>query len=102
LKINDGEAAVGREAIAAAAQAFMTDFPDLKVLMDGVGLEGERAIYHWTLEGHNPAPGGSGAHVRISGHESWRIGEDGLIAESLGCFDAADYQRQVQRAANSI
>jgi hypothetical protein len=36
LKINDGAPAVGRAAIAAAAQSFMTAFPDMVVTMDGV------------------------------------------------------------------
>jgi hypothetical protein len=26
----------------------------------------------------------------------WKIGEDGLIAESQGNFDAAEYQRQIE------
>ena len=73
----------------------MTDFPDLRVMMDSVSVEGELAIYRWTLDGHNTGAGGNGAHVRISGFEEWRIGDDGLIAQSLGHFDAADYQRQV-------
>jgi len=37
--------------------------------------------------------------MRISGFKSWRIGEDGLIASSLGHFDAADYQRQLEGGA---
>ena len=27
--------------------------------------------------------------------EHWRIGEDGLVAESLGHFDAEEYERQL-------
>src|SRR5664279_979287 len=65
LTINDGAPSVGRAEITAAAQAFMTDFPDLKVMMDSVAVEGERAIYRWTLDGHNTEPEGTGAHVRI-------------------------------------
>jgi hypothetical protein len=34
--------------------------------------------------------------VRISGFEDWLIGDDGLISASLGHFDAAEYQRQLQ------
>src|SRR5271167_863699 len=34
LTINNGPPSVGRAAITAAAQSFMTDFPDLKVIMD--------------------------------------------------------------------
>ena len=95
LKINDGTPAVGRQAITAAAQSFMTDFPDLAVEMDGVDRQGDRFIYRWTLIGTNTGPGGSGRRVRISGYEEWTIGADSLIAASLGHFDAADYQRQL-------
>ena len=49
----------------------------------------ERAKYHWTLTATNDRAGReSGNRVRISGFEVWRIGEDGLIAESRGHFDA--------------
>jgi hypothetical protein len=97
LRINDGAPAAGRGAIAEAAQGFMTAFPDLRVLMDDIVVRGHGAEYHWTLVGTNTGPGGSGQRVRISGFEVWRIGEDGLIAESLGHFDAADYQHQLER-----
>ena len=69
--------------------------------MDEVSVEGERSIFRWTLDGHNTGPGGTGAHVRISGYEEWRIGDDGLIAESLGHFDAADYRRQIEQRVSS-
>jgi uncharacterized protein (TIGR02246 family) len=95
LTINDGTPAVGREAITEAAQGFMTAFPDLVVTMDGVDLEGSRAVYRWTLTGTNTGPGGTGNTVRIGGHEEWTIGVDGLIAESQGHFDAAEYERQL-------
>ena len=95
LTINGGEPSVGRTAIAAAAQEFMTAFPDMIVSMDGVSLEGARAIFRWTLDGTNTGPGGTGNTVHISGYEEWTIGEDGLIAKSLGHFDEADYARQI-------
>lgn len=41
-------------------------------------------------------PGGTGRAVRISGCEEWRLGSDGLIAESLGHFDDGDYRRQLE------
>ena len=95
LKINDGTPAVGRAAITASAQSFMTDFPDLVVAMDEAVLQGDHAIYRWTLTGTNTGPGGTGRAVRIKGHEEWTIGADGLVAESRGHFDAAEYQRQL-------
>lgn len=97
LKINDGGPSVGRTAIAAAAQGFMTAFPDLAVKMDRLVVDDGHITYHWTLTGTNTGPGGTGKPVRISGYEQWRFGADGLIAESKGHFDAADYQRQLTR-----
>ena len=95
MTINDASPSIGTAAIAAAAQAFMTAFPDMVVTMDGVGVNGDRAIYRWTLTGTYTGPGGSGKAVRISGYEEWRFGAEGLIAESKGHFDEAEYRRQL-------
>ena len=74
----------------------MTAFPDMRVLMDDLRLEGGAVEYHWTLVGTNTGPGGTGNRVRISGFEEWTIGDDGLIAESQGHFDQAEYDRQLE------
>lgn len=81
--------------ITAAAHEFMSAFPDMVVTMDDLRVEGDHAVYRWTLAGANTGPGGTGNSVRISGYEEWTIGADGLIADSKGHFDAADYARQL-------
>jgi hypothetical protein len=43
---------------------------------------------------------GSANVVRISGHESWRLNEEGLTAESLGHYDEAEYPRQLTAGAD--
>ena len=96
LKINDGDPSVGRQAIAAAAQGFMTAFPDMVLEMDSLRMAGGTAEYHWTFTGTNTGPGGSGNAVRFSGYEEWTIGADGLVAESKGHFDEAEYRRQLE------
>jgi steroid delta-isomerase-like uncharacterized protein len=95
LTVNDGSPAVGRAAITEVASGFMRDFPDMVVTMDNVSNEAGRTKFHWTLTGTNTGPGGTGNRVRISGYELWKIGNDGLISESKGHFDAADYERQL-------
>jgi steroid delta-isomerase-like uncharacterized protein len=99
LSVNDAAPAVGRAAIQAIAQSFMTAFPDLRVLLDQLvvhdGGDAIRADYHWTLLGANSGPGGTGKRVHIRGVEHWQIDSDGLIAVSRGEFDAAEYQRQI-------
>jgi predicted ester cyclase len=96
ISINNGPPALGRVAIAREAQAFMTTFPDMIVTFDKLEPRGNRTAFHWTLTGTNAGPGGTGNHVRISGYELWKIDNHGLIAESKGHFDAAEYERQVK------
>jgi len=95
LTINYGTPAVGRTQIAAAAQSFMTAFPDIVVTMDGVEFDGGRGIYRWTFTGTNTGPGGTGRAVRISGQEEWSFGPGGLIYASQGRFDEDEYKRQL-------
>ena len=96
LKINNSDPSVGREAITKDAQGFMTAFPDMIVKMDSLNIKAENVIYHWTLTGTNTGPGGTGKSVRINGYEEWTIDEEGLIAESKGHFDEAEYQHQLE------
>lgn len=94
LRVNSADPAVGRNAIAEVARGFMTAFPDLRLTMDDLIIQGDRPVYHWTFAGTNTGPSGAGQRVLFSGYEIWEIGADGLIAESQGHFDEADYQRQ--------
>lgn len=96
LTINDGVPHEGRTAIAASAASFMQAFPDLVVTLRAVHDDGDRVAYHWTLAGTNTGPGGTGRAVRIDGVERWRMAHTGLIADSIGRFDPADYDRQLR------
>ena len=102
LKVNDGPPAVGRAAIAREAQAFMTTFPDMVVTFDKLEPRGDATAFHWTLTGTNTGPSGTGKRVRISGYELWQINSDGLIAESKGNFDSADYERQLKHGIDVV
>jgi uncharacterized protein (TIGR02246 family) len=98
LSINNGPPAVGRDAIAKEAEAFMRTFPDMIVTFDKLEPRGDATVFHWTLTGTNTGPGGTGKRVRISGYELWKIDNDGLIGESKGHFDAAEYERQLKKS----
>jgi len=96
LAINDGAPALGRQAIEAAVQSFMTAYPDLVVQLDRLEPRDDRVLYRWTFVGTNTGPGGTGRQVRSSGYEDWKIGPDELIAASKGHYDERDWDRQVQ------
>ena len=96
LTVNNGSPSVGRAAIASTAKAFMTAFPDMVVKMDRVTQDDGRTRFHWIWTGTNTGPGGTGKAVRMIGYEEWTLGADGLIEESRGHFDEAEYQRQLK------
>ncbi len=102
LSVNGGTPSVGRAAITATAQGYMIAFPDMIVKMDEVSQRGTHAIFRWTWTGTNTDPGGTGKSVRIGGYEEWTIGADGLISESKGHFDEAEYRRQLKFGAPPV
>ena len=95
LAINGGPPAVGREALASVAASFFEALPDMKLYLRELVVEDDRIEYHWTFTGTNTGPGGTGNSVRVDGLESWTLDEDGLIARSVGTFDAEEYARQL-------
>ena len=74
----------------------MTTFPDMVVTMDNITRDSDGTKFHWTLTGTNTGPGGTGKRIHISGYELWKIDNDGLIGESKGRFDSAEYERQLK------
>ncbi len=96
LTVNGGAPSSGRTAITATARGFMTAFPGMVVKMDEVSQDGSHAIFRWTWTGTNTGPGGTGKFIRIRGYEEWTMSADGLIEESKGHFDEAEYQRQLK------
>ena len=101
LSVNDNAPAVGRPSITEVARGFMTAFPDMIVTFDKLVQQPSSLEFHWTLEGTNTGSGGTGKRVRISGYEVWRIHANGLIAESKGHFDTAEYERQLRNGVET-
>ena len=95
LAVNGAAPAVGRDAIAEVMQGFHDAFPDAVLTIDTVRGARDRAVFLWTYEGTNTGPGGSGHRVWFSGWEAWTLTPDGLVGESIGTFDADEYERQL-------
>jgi len=98
IAINGGEPTEVTE----VARSFMAAFPDIQVFMDDVVFKDEVVEYHWTFTGTNTGPGGTGARARISGFEEWTFGDDGLVAESQGSYDQAEYDQQLEHGAAEL
>ncbi len=92
ISINNGEPIVGRAAIAEMATGFYNEFPDLVVRLDEIRTAGHNAIFLWTLEGTHSE---TGNYVKVGGWEEWLLSDDVLVSESLGRFDAVEYDRQI-------
>jgi len=98
FRINDGEPSIGREAIAATAASFMAGFPDMVVALEDVHREGDHVHFHWHWTGTNTGPDGTGNAVDLRGYEQWLLDDNGLIRETRGHMDDAEYQRQLNAA----
>lgn len=98
LTINDGAPSMGRDAVEQTAREYMSAFPDMVVRMVELSRDGERVNFYWHWTGTNTGPGGTGATVDLKGYEQWTLDDDGLILESLGHLDEAEYQRQLNAA----
>lgn len=96
LVVNNGEPAIGTDAITKVAKGFMDTFPDMVVSMDSLITKLDKTRFYWTLTGTNDVPNGTGNKVKISGFEEWTLSDDGLIQESKGHFDDKEYNRQLE------
>ena len=96
LTVNNGEPAIGTEAITNVAKGFMDSFPDMIVTMDSLVNESDKIQFHWTLIGTNTGPQGTGNKVHISGYEEWTLNKDGLVQVSKGNFNEDEYNRQLE------
>jgi hypothetical protein len=73
----------------------MTAFPDMLIRLRQLRRHGDRVEFHWHWTGTNTGPGGTGNAVDLTGYESWSLSADGLIQESRGHMDSAEYERQL-------
>lgn len=95
FRINDGEPSIGRDEIAETARGFMSAFPDMVVRLVEIRRAKDHVEFHWHWTGTNTGPGGTGNAVDLYGFEQWTLDDNGLILESRGNLDDAEYQRQL-------
>lgn len=92
ITINRGENQFGREAMLAMAGGFMAAFLGMVLTRDFIRVAGDHGVFGWTLEGTHAETGNL---VKAGGWEEWDLDADCRIVNSLGWFDAVDYDRQV-------
>ena len=102
LQVNDGDPAVGRDAVAEAARSFMTAYPDMVVRLVELHQTDDYVEFHWHWTGTNTGPGGTGGAVDIRGYEQWTFSDGGLILQSLGHYDEAEKQRQLNAGSATV
>ncbi|MEJ2256247.1 MAG: nuclear transport factor 2 family protein [Woeseiaceae bacterium] len=95
LQVNDAEPSVGRDAITQTVKSFMSAFPDMVVRLVELRRDAGQVQFHWHWTGTNTGPGGTGNSVDLYGYEQWSMDDDGLILKSIGHYDEAAYQRQM-------
>ena len=97
ISINRGDPWLDHEGLAAMAAGFYADVPDLVLKNEGIRSAGSHVVFLWTFIGHHAVTGNP---VKVRGWEEWELDDDLNVKTSLGWFDAAEYQRQVDGSAN--
>ena len=95
LIVNNGDPLKGRQEITEFTRGFMEAFPDLELSMDSLVIKPKETFYHWSFNGTNSGPEGTGNKVHFSGLERWTFDDSNLIKLSIGSFDEENYNRQV-------
>jgi hypothetical protein len=72
------------------------------VAMDDVSGDSDGTKFHWPLTGTNTGPAAPENGFELAATKLWRIDNDGLIAESKGHFDSAEYERQLKQGFSEI
>ncbi|MEO8241702.1 MAG: nuclear transport factor 2 family protein [bacterium] len=93
IVINRGEPWSGRSRVADMVAGFHADVPDLTLTCDEIRLAGSHAVYVWTFTGRHARTGNP---LSIKGWEEWEFDDALKVKSSLGWFDGADYDRQVE------
>jgi steroid delta-isomerase-like uncharacterized protein len=94
-----GETAVGRDAIEARAKVYIDAFPDLRLEIRSIEVDGNRFAMEWQASGTNT---GSLAGMPVTnkpavieGCDCGDIGEDGLIRTETDYWNEASMMRQL-------
>lgn len=91
--------AVGSDAIEARAKAILTAFPDAKLEMRSLTVDGERVVHEWkfsaTHEGDFLGVPATGRHTENIGASVEVMNDDGLTVEETAYWDVATFLREV-------
>jgi steroid delta-isomerase-like uncharacterized protein len=99
LRDAGGETATGRDAIAARAKMYMDAFPDLRLDIASIEVDGDKFVMEWKASGTNAgslagmAP--TNNSVVVEGCDVAQVGDDGLIHSETDYWNEASMMRQL-------
>jgi steroid delta-isomerase-like uncharacterized protein len=99
LRDAGGQTISGREAIAARAKQYMDAFPDMRLDIESIEVEGNRFTMEWKAVGTNTASLGDmpATHksIVVEGCDVGEFGDDGLIQRETDYWNEASFLRQL-------
>jgi steroid delta-isomerase-like uncharacterized protein len=90
----------GRDAIVGFFEEMFAAFPDFRIQVEDVVVDGRRVAVRWTAGGtFDGAPflgvDATGNHVELRGIDFLVMAEDGLVVENTIYYDGAGFARQI-------
>jgi steroid delta-isomerase-like uncharacterized protein len=94
-----GETARGRDAIAARTKLYMDAFPDMRLDVESIEVDGNRFTLEWKASGTNTGSlaglAATSKSVVVEGCDVAEVGDDGLVRREIDYWNEASLMRQL-------
>lgn len=99
LSVNDGEPAIGKNAIRKIIDDFMRGYPDLHIQVNDVVEEPTGTVFYCNVIATNSGPGGTGEKINMAVQEFWRFDDNGKFIEIEAYDDPEKFNRRLKHGS---
>jgi len=100
LSVNDGEPAIGKQAIRKIVQGFIESYPDLHIQVNDVVEKQNKIIFYCNVIATNSGPGGTGNKINMEVQEFWTFDENCKFIEINAYDDQEKFARHLGNRAS--
>lgn len=96
LSVNDGEPAIGKDAIRKVIVDFMQGYPDLHIQVNDVVEERTGTVFYCNVFATNSGPGGTGEKINMEVQEFWRFDDNGKFIQIKAYDNPEKFNRRLK------
>ena len=96
LSVNDGEPAIGKDAIRKIIDDFMKAYPDLHIQVNDVLEEEAGIVFYCNVVATNSGPGGTGEKINMEVQEFWTFDSNSKFVEIEAYDDPEKFEGRLK------